>query len=51
MGIESVESTGPRNVEIGLRSLDQEKTIALEDSDEDKLLHVSLKTATKVSHE
>src|SRR5215831_4685953 len=38
MGIESVESTEPRKVEIGLRSLDQEKAIALEDSDEDKLL-------------
>lgn len=34
----SVESRGPRNVEIGLRSLDQQKAIALEESDEHKLL-------------
>jgi hypothetical protein len=38
MGRESVKSTGSRNVAIGLRSLDQEKAIALEDLDEDKLL-------------
>jgi len=38
MGIESVESTEPRKVEIGLPSLDQERAIASEDSDEDKLL-------------
>jgi len=34
MGIESVESTEPRKVEIGLPSLDQERAIASEDSDE-----------------
>ena len=38
MGIESIESSGPRSEEIGLPSLDQEKAMALEESDEDKLL-------------
>ena len=37
MGIASIESRRPRNVEVRLRSLD-ETTIALEESDEDKLL-------------
>ena len=34
----SVESGGPQNVEIRLRSLKQEKAIALEESDERKIL-------------
>jgi hypothetical protein len=38
MRIASAESTGPRNVEIGLRSLDQQKPTALQESDEDQLL-------------
>ena len=36
--IASVESGGPQNVEIRLRSLKQEKAIALEESDERKIL-------------
>jgi hypothetical protein len=39
MSIGPVESRWPRNVEIGLRSLEQQKAIALEESDEHKLLH------------
>ena len=38
MNIASVESGGPQNVEIRLRSLKQEKAIALEESDERKIL-------------
>jgi hypothetical protein len=38
MSMASVESRSPRNVEIGLRSLDRQKAIALEESDEHKLL-------------
>src|SRR6516162_10310991 len=38
VSIASVESGGPQNVEIGLRSLKQEKAIALEESDECKIL-------------
>ena len=38
MRIASAENTGPRNVEIGLRSLDQQKPTALQESDEDQLL-------------
>ena len=38
MSIASVQSRGPRNIEIGLRSLDQQKAMALEESDEHKLL-------------
>ena len=38
MRIASVESGGPQNVEIRLRSLKQEKAIALEESDERKIL-------------
>jgi hypothetical protein len=38
MGIESIESSGPRSEEIGLPSLDQEKAMALEESDEDRLI-------------
>ena len=36
--IASVESGGPQNVEIRLRSLKQEKAIASEESDERKIL-------------
>ena len=38
VSIASVESGGPQNVEIRLRSLKQEKAIALEESDERKIL-------------
>ena len=38
MNIASVESGGPQNVEIRLRSLKQEKAIASEESDERKIL-------------
>src|SRR6516164_2923089 len=38
MNIASVESGGPQNVEIRLRSLKQEKAIALEEPDERKIL-------------
>jgi hypothetical protein len=38
MRIASAESAGPRNVEIGLRSLDQQKPALLQESDEDQLL-------------
>ena len=38
VNIASVESGGPQNVEIRLRSLKQEKAIALEESDERKIL-------------
>jgi len=38
MNIASVESGGPQNVEIRLRSLKREKAIALEESDERKIL-------------
>jgi len=38
VSIASVESGGPQNVEIRLRSLKQEKAIALEESDEHKIL-------------
>ena len=38
MSMASVESRSPRNVEIRLRSLKQEKAIALEESDERKIL-------------
>jgi hypothetical protein len=38
MDIASIESRRPRNVEVRLRSLDQTEAIALEESNEDKLL-------------
>jgi hypothetical protein len=38
MRIASAESTGLRNVEIGLRSLDLQKPTPFQDSDEDQLL-------------
>ena len=38
VSIASVESGGPQNAEIRLRSLKQEKAIALEESDERKIL-------------
>jgi hypothetical protein len=38
MRIASAESAGPPNVEIGARSLDQEKPAPLQESDEDQLL-------------
>ena len=38
VNIASVESGGPQNVEIRLRSLKREKAIALEESDERKIL-------------
>jgi hypothetical protein len=38
MSIASIESRRPRNVEIRSRSLDRTEVIALEESDEDKLL-------------
>ena len=38
VSIASVESGGPQNVEIRLRSLKREKAIALEESDERKIL-------------
>jgi hypothetical protein len=38
MGIASIESRRPRNVEVRLRSLDQTEALASEESEEDKLL-------------
>jgi len=38
MRIASADSARPRNVEIGLRSLDQQKPTPLQESDEDQLL-------------
>ena len=38
MRIASIESRRPRNVEVRLRSLDETEAMALEESDEDKLL-------------
>ena len=38
MRIASIESRRPRNVEVRLRSLDKTVAMALEESDEDKLL-------------